>query len=178
MFNNCLVNTLYLHAIKYAQMFSEKINQFPPKEKADWKKVFVKETGSETIDALGFVIDGIVYDPYYTFDETEEIRGILPKVSEKIHFGQIFDFRNGKTPVAELKSSLNHDFDAPVFLIDKTTDVSNFNEVSMEYIFPRFHLNDNESLEVIDQLAKSYDCLLYTSPSPRDRTRSRMPSSA
>ena len=25
---------------------------------------------------------------------------------------------------------------------------------------------------------KTYDCLLYTSPSPRDRTRSRMPSSA
>ena len=24
----------------------------------------------------------------------------------------------------------------------------------------------------------TYDCLLYTSPSPRDRTRSRMPSSA
>ena len=27
-------------------------------------------------------------------------------------------------------------------------------------------------------LAKDSDCLLYTSPSPRDRTRSRMPSSA
>ena len=26
--------------------------------------------------------------------------------------------------------------------------------------------------------ADSYTCLLYTSPSPRDRTRSRMPSSA
>ena len=26
--------------------------------------------------------------------------------------------------------------------------------------------------------AWGYDCLLYTSPSPRDRTRSRMPSSA
>ena len=26
--------------------------------------------------------------------------------------------------------------------------------------------------------ANSIDCLLYTSPSPRDRTRSRMPSSA
>ena len=25
---------------------------------------------------------------------------------------------------------------------------------------------------------QDYDCLLYTSPSPRDRTRSRMPSSA
>ena len=28
------------------------------------------------------------------------------------------------------------------------------------------------------QLRKLKDCLLYTSPSPRDRTRSRMPSSA
>ena len=27
-------------------------------------------------------------------------------------------------------------------------------------------------------LADKYSCLLYTSPSPRDRTRSRMPSSA
>ena len=27
-------------------------------------------------------------------------------------------------------------------------------------------------------LCKASDCLLYTSPSPRDRTRSRMPSSA
>ena len=31
---------------------------------------------------------------------------------------------------------------------------------------------------LIDQLDKQKDCLLYTSPSPRDRTRSRMPSSA
>ena len=28
------------------------------------------------------------------------------------------------------------------------------------------------------EFAMSIDCLLYTSPSPRDRTRSRMPSSA
>ena len=31
---------------------------------------------------------------------------------------------------------------------------------------------------VIEILAQPNDCLLYTSPSPRDRTRSRMPSSA
>ena len=30
----------------------------------------------------------------------------------------------------------------------------------------------------LDRDAKPYPCLLYTSPSPRDRTRSRMPSSA
>ena len=34
-------------------------------------------------------------------------------------------------------------------------------------------LNKNEAIEVYE-----YFCLLYTSPSPRDRTRSRMPSSA
>ena len=34
------------------------------------------------------------------------------------------------------------------------------------------------SLEDAYALAKLCSCLLYTSPSPRDRTRSRMPSSA
>ena len=29
-----------------------------------------------------------------------------------------------------------------------------------------------------DAVVQVYNCLLYTSPSPRDRTRSRMPSSA
>ena len=31
--------------------------------------------------------------------------------------------------------------------------------------------------EILDEV-NDYGCLLYTSPSPRDRTRSRMPSSA
>ena len=29
-----------------------------------------------------------------------------------------------------------------------------------------------------NEMKQGYNCLLYTSPSPRDRTRSRMPSSA
>ena len=33
-------------------------------------------------------------------------------------------------------------------------------------------------LKGIKNLNQYYNCLLYTSPSPRDRTRSRMPSSA
>ena len=35
--------------------------------------------------------------------------------------------------------------------------------------------NGEEALNVLDQ---SYICLLYTSPSPRDKRQSRMPSSA
>ena len=37
-------------------------------------------------------------------------------------------------------------------------------------VYKGFFANEN--------LTDPWDCLLYTSPSPRDRTRSRMPSSA
>ena len=39
-------------------------------------------------------------------------------------------------------------------------------------------VHDPEIPVNIYDLGLIYDCLLYTSPSPRDRTRSRMPSSA
>ena len=44
-----------------------------------------------------------------------------------------------------------------------------------EFIIGRFHFNYPLRLLTFN---KEKDCLLYTSPSPRDRTRSRMPSSA
>ena len=43
-------------------------------------------------------------------------------------------------------------------------DTTNYEEITHYFLIP--HYPDNR------------DCLLYTSPSPRDRTRSRMPSSA
>ena len=46
---------------------------------------------------------------------------------------------------------------------------STFEEDSGEY---------QENLTADDQTHPTHPCLLYTSPSPRDRTRSRMPSSA
>ena len=39
-------------------------------------------------------------------------------------------------------------------------------------------VGDASAAELIDRDAKSYTCLLYTSPSPRDLSTSRMPSSA
>ena len=38
--------------------------------------------------------------------------------------------------------------------------------------------DDDDDDAFLRFLEDSMDCLLYTSPSPRDRTRSRMPSSA
>ena len=41
------------------------------------------------------------------------------------------------------------------------------------------HSNIVEAIETeLDMIAKYQDCLLYTSPSPRDKRQSRMPSSA
>ena len=36
----------------------------------------------------------------------------------------------------------------------------------------------NQVLRDLDDMGNSFDCLLYTSPSPRDSLSSRMPSSA
>ena len=38
--------------------------------------------------------------------------------------------------------------------------------------------NENRIYNIFTYVSKSEDCLLYTSPSPRDRQKSRMPSSA
>ena len=40
------------------------------------------------------------------------------------------------------------------------------------------HLGHNRSVDEVVTAALQEDCLLYTSPSPRDTERSRMPSSA
>ena len=42
-------------------------------------------------------------------------------------------------------------------------------------LFDKFTNSDKDNEELLKEIK---DCLLYTSPSPRDRTRSRMPSSA
>ena len=61
----------------------------------------------------------------------------------------------------------------------KPLDVDNYsaldggNGTEIPGSYRRTNIND-----IINNFMISYICLLYTSPSPRDRTRSRMPSSA
>ena len=45
-------------------------------------------------------------------------------------------------------------------------------------IYTRAKYNTNRNKQWQPEIGKKEFCLLYTSPSPRDRTRSRMPSSA
>ena len=71
----------------------------------------------------------------------------------------------------------------------KLKHLTNIGEAKVEYGNPQIEIKvdkENRKLHVIDQglgmtsdeVNKYINCLLYTSPSPRDRTRSRMPSSA
>ena len=75
-------------------------------------------------------------------------------------------------------------------LIEKGKDaLENMIEVARESEHPRAYevlsgliknvADVNDKLQDLNKKQKQLnDCLLYTSPSPRDRTRSRMPSSA
>ena len=50
--------------------------------------------------------------------------------------------------------------------------------VDVIYTVPWSRAQDEVRTGRVDLIAGAFICLLYTSPSPRDRTRSRMPSSA
>ena len=52
-----------------------------------------------------------------------------------------------------------------------------FQLISIKPVVYVCNVDENSSVNG-NAYTKSIDCLLYTSPSPRDRTRSRMPSSA
>ena len=53
-----------------------------------------------------------------------------------------------------------------------------FSEFGEVIILPGREINRQSLIDCEILIVRSRTCLLYTSPSPRDRTRSRMPSSA
>ena len=91
---------------------------------------------------------------------------------------------------ADLNSKTLHDFideSAHLSLLDSLRDtIDSYNDTQADLqreksSFDSSLLSLDANLRSIDGLAKldpPSTCLLYTSPSPRDRTRSRMPSSA
>ena len=62
------------------------------------------------------------------------------------------------------------------YSFSRTYFTDKFKKEDLNCVYKNF---DIHSIDEFDAIFKSSnDCLLYTSPSPRDRTRSRMPSSA
>ena len=61
---------------------------------------------------------------------------------------------------------------APMPLVNIDTDMI------IPKVFLKTIKRSGLGVNLFDEMRYDRDCLLYTSPSPRDRTRSRMPSSA
>ena len=68
------------------------------------------------------------------------------------------------------KTKIARKFGEPIFGDDKSFEKRNYP--------PGQHGNNKRRSKKSEYAIQLMDCLLYTSPSPRDRTRSRMPSSA
>ena len=98
--------------------------------------------------------------------------------------GKLNEGKHLKFPiVSHPKEPYNHHL---VVRVDTGADVNCMNEKTFNEIFPEVHLsvcphqiqNFGNSVTDISILGQFRTCLLYTSPSPRDATLSRMPSSA
>ena len=71
-------------------------------------------------------------------------------------------------------------FNLPVTLkVDKSQLAKKYFELQKQF-HPDFFIqaSEDEQADALEKSSMLNTCLLYTSPSPRDRTRSRMPSSA
>ena len=93
-----------------------------------------------------------------SFTEKKNIRKSFGKLKETLSIPNLIEVqKNSYKELTEFKQDVEQHL------------VKGFDRV-FKSIFPIEDLNDKATLE--------YVCLLYTSPSPRDSRRSRMPSSA
>ena len=65
-----------------------------------------------------------------------------------------------------------HDSLTSISTVESVESRQNFDDFTIEEV------HENEEVQEEEEVAEEEDCLLYTSPSPRDRQKSRMPSSA
>ena len=121
-------------------------------------------------------------------DRFDELAGRLMKTLERLHKQQPLRFNHPRSVIDVEFSYL----DQPELLglvvdeLKKQKKVNaNINSIGLVGYGPKLSKGQRGLLEELIQTVKqselktpSVSCLLYTSPSPRDRTRSRMPSSA
>ena len=121
------------------------------------------------------------YDQYYqgklNYDEWAEfalttIKGKKPEEIEDILSKFLNEVIEPMINIYALKLLHDHTHNNDIMLLASAT-----NSVIVEPIAKRLGFKNivSTEVEIIDEI---YTCLLYTSPSPRDRQKSRMPSSA
>ena len=112
----------------------------------------------------------------YTHDDLARLRTIV--VYRRLEFG-LDDVRallDDDTPVA---NHLRRQRDTITARLGELTELVQAIDRALEKDMTNQPMTDDEMRTMFgDSFGEEYACLLYTSPSPRDRTRSRMPSSA
>ena len=90
-------------------------------------------------------------------------------------------FGTGNVSTGDLRDLISKGFSqflpARVISIDQSTSLSN-GEIVAEILSPLATRPNQTQLQATPLFSNIKTCLLYTSPSPRDRQKSRMPSSA
>ncbi len=87
------------------------------------------------------------------------------------------DFPNGGVEFSWLIIGKRTDFDLPRRKVIQVDDFLDLPGINVPFVYTTKEIPAGAQFKKSD-LKVVTNCLLYTSPSPRDRTRSRMPSSA
>ena len=166
---------------------TEKIKDLQIEQIAKETKFGIRE--SRKVSALNFVLSFFMMWPsgkfslkswdFNIFQLTNE-RVSHQAVAKKLGFSKIefvnvlFEkvLRNALNEISSLKDNPVLSQFTRVLVEDSTCFKLSYN------LFPFFPGSNNKAKESATGKVQLCICLLYTSPSPRDRTRSRMPSSA
>ncbi len=123
-------------------VMEDRTSIFPQFKHADWRKGFSREVGEAHLNEMNFTIDGLSFEPMGDDEDAESFAGKLPKKEENIAFGEIFDFTGGNQPIRQLMESLQHDYTAPLLLVDKKTNAGIFDDVRFDILNASIHVTD------------------------------------
>ena len=98
----------------------------------------------------------------------------IEQLLRSLHLSKIAEIFDAEVAKAEKKESSYQDLVATLL----RAQWHHRQETALSYRIRRSGMPEQWSLESFPWKRQPGVCLLYTSPSPRDRTRSRMPSSA
>ena len=133
--------------------------------------------------ALATLIDTLAYNTYYTafnsnmvvnelFIDSATLRDNVVALAKQLGYRP----KSATSPTAYISFTVNYSnptTDTELILKKGTGFISSYDNTIYQYI-----VTDDITAQVVNNVATFTDCLLYTSPSPRDRQKSRMPSSA
>ena len=163
----------------------EVILKFPKKEKEK------KSTEDDEFEDWGDENDKNDDKYWFTKDKIDKIASVhnyldsLPEIGKVLSFSSIIDVAsqlNNNKPLGTLEMGVLYSKipeSIKTEIIDPYLSIENDEaRISLRIIDSQENLRRNDLINKINFDLKDKICLLYTSPSPRDSFRSRMPSSA